>query len=92
MAESQTVEWKESWRDEHLKWVCGFANAHGGVLEIGRRDDGTAIGGANAKKLMEDFPNKMRDSLGIIADVDLLEEDGHELVKITVDAYPYPVS
>ena len=36
--ESQQVEWKESWRDEYLKWICGFANAEGGVLVIGRND------------------------------------------------------
>lgn len=27
MAESQNIEYKESWRDEYLKWVCGLANA-----------------------------------------------------------------
>lgn len=27
MGESQNIEYKESWRDEYLKWVCGFANA-----------------------------------------------------------------
>ena len=40
MKESQHTEWKESWRDEHLRWVCGFANAEGGVLVIGRNDNG----------------------------------------------------
>lgn len=30
--EHQVLEWKESWRDEHLKWICGFANAQGGML------------------------------------------------------------
>lgn len=30
--ETQCVEWKETWRDEYLKWICGFANAYGGVL------------------------------------------------------------
>lgn len=30
--ESQHTEWKASWRDYHLRWVCGFANAEGGVL------------------------------------------------------------
>ncbi len=25
MKESQNIEWKESWRDEYLKWICGFA-------------------------------------------------------------------
>ena len=23
MAEDQNIEWKESWWDEYLKWVCG---------------------------------------------------------------------
>ncbi len=25
--ESQNIEYKQSWHDEYLKWVCGFANA-----------------------------------------------------------------
>jgi hypothetical protein len=34
MPEHQEIEWKESWRDEHLKWLCGYANAHGGMFFI----------------------------------------------------------
>jgi len=26
MNENQNIEWKSSWRDEYLKWVCAFAN------------------------------------------------------------------
>lgn len=33
--ESQNIEFKESWRDDYLKWICGFVNAQGGVLYIG---------------------------------------------------------
>ena len=44
MAESQNIEYKESWRDEYLKWVCGFANARGGKIYIGVRDGGEVIG------------------------------------------------
>ncbi len=29
--ETQNVEWKRSWRDEYLAWICGFANAQGGI-------------------------------------------------------------
>jgi len=29
MSEHQTVEYKHIWRDEYLKWICGFANAQG---------------------------------------------------------------
>ena len=43
MAESQNVEYKESWRDEYLKWVCGFANAQGGSIYIGINDNGEII-------------------------------------------------
>ena len=34
--ENQNIEWKESWREEYFKWVCGFANAQGGRLFIGK--------------------------------------------------------
>ena len=47
MSESQLIEYKESWRDEYLKWICGFANAQGGVLYIGRCDDGSVCGVAD---------------------------------------------
>jgi ATP-dependent DNA helicase RecG len=30
--ESQELEWKETWRDEYLKWICSFANAQGGKI------------------------------------------------------------
>ncbi|MEY8392011.1 ATP-binding protein [Lachnospiraceae bacterium 45-W7] len=50
MSENQNIEWKESWRDEYLKWICGFANAQGGKIYIGKRDDGTVIGVINSKK------------------------------------------
>ena len=55
--EDQNVEFKESWQDEYLKWICGFANAQGGVLYVGVRDNGEVCGVGNAKKLIEDLPN-----------------------------------
>ena len=73
MRENQNIEWKESWRDEYLKWICGFANAEGGVLVVGRNDQGQPVGVANAAKLLEDLPNKIRDVLGIMANVNLVK-------------------
>lgn len=35
MSESQNIEYKQGWRDESLKWICGFANATGGKIYIG---------------------------------------------------------
>ena len=28
MTESQNIEFKESWRNEYYKWICGFINAY----------------------------------------------------------------
>ena len=33
--EKQNVEYKESWHDKCLEWICGYANAKGGTLYIG---------------------------------------------------------
>jgi ATP-dependent DNA helicase RecG len=92
MPEDQHIEWKESWRDEYLRWICGFANANGGTLLIGRNDDGKDVGVANAAKLLADLPNKIRDVLGVVADVRLVKKAGVELIEIHVGAYESPIS
>ena len=90
--ETQNIEFKASWRDEYLKWICGFANAQGGKLYVGVSDDGEICGVQDAKKLMEDIPNKVRDLLGILVEVNLKEEDGKEYLEIVTEEYPYPIS
>ncbi|MFN9027183.1 MAG: helix-turn-helix domain-containing protein, partial [Akkermansiaceae bacterium] len=90
--ESQHTEWKESWRDDLLRWVSGFANAEGGRLEIGRNDKGEIVGLADASKLLEDLPNKIRDLLGILVAVNLHHTKGKPWIAIEVDAYPNPIS
>ena len=92
MPENQVIEWKESWKDEYLKWICGFANAQGGVLYIGKDDKGQIVCVKNSKKLLEDIPNKVRDILGILVDVDLLNEDNKDSTRITVNQHSYPIS
>ena len=71
--ESQNVEYKRSWQDEYLKWVCGFANAKGGTIWIGIDDDKSVRGVLGSKKLMEDIPNKIKDTLGLVVDVALVK-------------------
>ena len=48
--EHQNIEYKESWRDEYIKWICGFANANGGKIYVGINDNGIVTGIADAKK------------------------------------------
>jgi ATP-dependent DNA helicase RecG len=93
--EHQQLEWKESWRDEHLKWVCAFANSEGGTLVVGRNDAGQAVGLPQARKLLEDLPNKVRDLLGVVVQVNLRTDDGpsgHEVLEVVTPAYPTPIS
>ena len=90
--EKQNVEWKESWHSDYLKWVCGFANAQGGTLFIGKDDSGNVKHLATAQKLLEDIPNQARDLLGLMVDVNLQTELGKDYLEIVVEPYPYPIS
>jgi len=92
MPEHQTIEWKESWHDVYLEWICGYANAYGGILYIGKNDDGEVVGIANSKKLLEAIPNKITDTMGIVVDVNLLYEGELEYIEIIVDKYPSLIS
>lgn len=92
MAEDQNIEYKESWHDEYLKWVCGFANANGGTIFIGIDDDGSTVGVADSHALMESIPNKVRNQLGILVDVNRLEKDGLDVVEIVTPPYDVPIS
>jgi ATP-dependent DNA helicase RecG len=92
MDEKQNIEWKENWRDDYLKWVCGFANSQGGTIFIGKDDAGNVSGLDNYQKLLEDLPNKIRDSLGIFVDVNLHEKDGNRFIEIIVPKYQVPIA
>ena len=92
MPEQQNIEYKTSWHDDYLKWICGFANAGGGILCIGKDDQGKIIGVANYKKLMEDLPNKIRDVLGITVQVNLLVRNKRHYIEIVTEPYSVPIS
>ena len=92
MSETQNIEYKQSWRDEYLKWICGFANASGGSIFIGKDDNGNVVGVSDAKRLLEEIPNKVRDVLGILADVNLHTTNQGDFIEIIVEGYPYPVN
>jgi ATP-dependent DNA helicase RecG len=91
-SESQNIEFKVSWRDEYLKWICGFANAYGGTLFIGKDDRGKVVDLKDAEKLLEDIPNKVRDTLGILVDINFHQSDQGKFIEILVEQYPYPVN
>lgn len=84
MGEKHIIEYKRQWDDEWLKWICGLANAEGGTMYIGITDAETVWGLKNAKKLMEDIPNKLADKMRLYPDVRLLERGGKEIIEIEI--------
>ena len=92
MPEQQNIEFKQSWQDEYLKWVCGFANAQGGIIFIGKDDNGNVVDVADYKKLMDDIPNKIKNAMGITAEINLHEEQGKHFIEIITPIYSVPIS
>jgi len=92
MSEQQNIEYKQSWRDEYLKWVCGFANAQGGNIYIGIDDKGEVTGVVDYKKLLDDLPNKIVNHLGLVVDVNLHEKNGKRYIEIVVPVSTVPIS
>jgi ATP-dependent DNA helicase RecG len=92
MPEQQNIEYKSSWHDDYLKWICGFANAQGGRIYIGKDDYGKVVGVEDYKKQMDEIPNKIKNNLGITAEINLLQEDDKYFIEIVVFPYSVPIS
>ncbi|MFA5228770.1 MAG: RNA-binding domain-containing protein, partial [Candidatus Paceibacterota bacterium] len=92
MPEQQNIEFKSSWHNDYLKWICGFANAQGGQIYIGKDDIGDIVDVEDYKKLMDEIPNKIKNNMGITTEVNLLQEDGKHYIEIVVQPYSVPIS
>lgn len=90
--ESQRIEYKQKWTDECLKAISAMANGEGGTLYIGVDDTGIPVSLKNPKKMLEDIPNIIRNKLSILPSVELVEEKGKEIVRITVFPSTIPIS
>ncbi|HEV2479500.1 MAG TPA: ATP-binding protein [Puia sp.] len=87
MTETQNIEYKQHWRDEYLKWICGFANAQGGKMFIGIDDNGEVVGIDDYQKLMEDIPNKAVNHLGL-----MIKKENKHFLEIDVPISSVPIS
>lgn len=90
--ESQNVEYKSSWHDKYLEWICGFANAQGAVMYFGVNDDHEVVGLKNVDRLMEDIPNKITTTMGLVVDVNLLTQDNIDYIEVVIEPASVPVS
>ena len=92
MSETANIEYKIEWKDDFLKVICAFANTSGGILYIGKNDDGEPIGVKNSKELLETLPNKINSRLGIIAAVNYHQESRIQILSIEVSKSTVPIS
>ena len=84
--ESEQVEWKESWSDNYLETICAFANSQsGGRLIIGKNDKGEVVGIRNAKKLLEEIPNTVKNLMNFYPSVEAMMEGGKTYVVVTIE-------
>jgi hypothetical protein len=60
--EGQRTEFKQSFaeEDDAIKALCAFANAEGGAVFFGVKDDGEIIGVTLGQNTLENFVNKLR--------------------------------
>ncbi|MDR0334574.1 MAG: putative DNA binding domain-containing protein, partial [Methanomassiliicoccaceae archaeon] len=89
--ESQSTEYKESWRKEYLDTICAFANTDGGTMVIGKDDKGNTVGIRNSEKLLTEIPNTVRNVLRFSPEVRAVTENGKTLVYVTVMPQEMPV-
>jgi ATP-dependent DNA helicase RecG len=92
MPEQQNIEYKSSWHEDYLDWICGFANAQGGKIYIGKNNEAEVVGVDDYNSLMEKLPNKIKNLMGITAEVNLLQEDDKYVIEIVVFPYSVPIS
>lgn len=92
MPEDQNIEFKQSWQEDNLKTVCAFANTNGGRMIIGKHDNGNTVGLANYARLMEDIPNRIRNHLGVTAEVNMKQENENHFIEIVVPSYSVAIS
>lgn len=92
--ESETVEFKEQWRDESaLKELAAFSNARGGTLLVGVADDGRVVGWNGSEDALDALASKIADSLRVHP-TDLRTEavEGRQVLLVRVPQARTPVA
>lgn len=87
--ESQNIEFKKIWKNDYLKVIAAFANGKGGELYLGIADNGKKVGLKDIKILLENIPNIIRNNLGIIPSIELINDD---VIKIIISPSFTPIS
>ncbi len=94
LPEGKTLEFKENLNSIKpiLKTLIAFSNTAGGVLIIGRADDGKVIGVSNVFDMEEKLANAISDSISppLMPEIEMVSVKGHSLLVISVSRWRGP--
>ena len=93
-SESETLELKESFSNEALETIVALANAQGGTLLIGVRDNGKVIGITLGAGTLPDWANKIQAKVQprILPSIKVKEHNGCTIGVIIVERSHAPIS
>ena len=69
LLESQTVEFKQIWKDEYLKLFVPLQIVKVVFYILVLNDDAEILGVENIEELIELLPNKINNRLGLVVDI-----------------------
>ncbi len=90
LQESQTVELNTSFSDEVIISLVAFANANGGSVYVGVKDNAEIQGVELGKETIQNWLNeiKVKTQPSIIPLVEVSTEEGKQIVGIRVNEFP----
>jgi ATP-dependent DNA helicase RecG len=93
-SESETLELKESFSNEALETIVAFANAQGGILLIGVRDNGKVIGMTIGAGTLPEWANKIQTKIQprILPSITIRKHDDRTVGVIIVERSHAPVN
>ena len=89
-AESKTVEFKKSFNQDTIESLVAFANADGGSVYVGVRDDGKVLGVQLANESETAWVNEIKSKTApaIVPEVDRLVAGGKSVVRLYIAPLP----
>lgn len=88
--ESEQVEFKSSFNEDVIVSLVAFANTRGGSVYVGVADNGKITGVTLSTESVQQWLNSIKSKTepSIMPDVEVLEIEGKQIVKIHIIEYP----